>query len=69
MAADKHFDQTGVVPEALEDHQPDDMPAARAIGVVVIVLLVVCTIITAIMFSKTGTAKDLAPTEQTSPTR
>ncbi len=67
MSADKHFDQTGAVPEALEDHQPDDMPAARTIGVVVMLLLVVCSVIAAIIFNQSGAVKELTPTEQAAP--
>jgi hypothetical protein len=31
MSADKHFHPPAPVPDALEDHQPDDMPAARGV--------------------------------------
>lgn len=39
MAADKHFDEHGVVPESLDDHKPDDQFAAKWLVAVVIVLV------------------------------
>lgn len=42
MAADKHFHTPGVVPSAIDDPKPDDMPAARTLGILVIALLGVC---------------------------
>ncbi len=69
MAADKHYHQPAPhLPEALEDHQPDDMPAARNIIVLIISLLALCTIILgAIYYSyQPGTAlKDPQKIEQT----
>lgn len=45
MRADKHYHPAGVVPEVLEDHKPDDMPAARTLLFVVLALLVVGALI------------------------
>lgn len=49
MSADKHFHPPAPVPEFLEDHQPDDMPAARSIGFVLLGLIIVCLGIIAVM--------------------
>ncbi|MBK9176910.1 MAG: hypothetical protein IPM46_11365 [Flavobacteriales bacterium] len=38
MATDKHYNEPGVVDEALEDHEPTDMPATRSIFIVVAIL-------------------------------
>lgn len=43
--ADKHYHPHGEVPEVLEDHKPDDMPAARTLLIVVLALLVVGALI------------------------
>lgn len=52
MSADKHFNQHGGIPEAMDDHRPDDMPAAKTIVVLVVALLVVCTVITAVIYGR-----------------
>lgn len=52
MSADKHFNAPGGhIPELLEDHGPDDMSAARSIGVIVMLLLVVCSVIAAVIIT------------------
>lgn len=52
MAADKHFHPPAPVPDALEDHKPDDMPAARSLIVIIGGLLVVCAIIAAVIYGR-----------------
>jgi hypothetical protein len=49
MSADKHFHPPAPVPDFLEDHQPDDMPAARSIVFVLLGLFVVCAIIAVVI--------------------
>lgn len=39
MAADKHYDEHGVVPEPWDDHKPDDQFAAKWLIALVIVLV------------------------------
>ena len=51
MSADKHFHPPAPVPDALEDHQPDDMPAARGLFVVILSLLLVCSLVAAVLLS------------------
>ncbi|MCB0791412.1 MAG: hypothetical protein H6595_08485 [Flavobacteriales bacterium] len=51
MAADKHFHPPGPLPEGLRDREPDDMPAARWI-ILIVVGMVVAGAIVATVFSK-----------------
>ncbi len=58
MPSDKHFDPPSTMPEALQDHQPDDMPAARSIGIVILCLLVVGAIIAVVIYGRVNHDKD-----------
>lgn len=49
MAADKHFDEHGVVPAPLDDRKPDDMPAARWLLVIVLALVLVGAAVTLLL--------------------
>ena len=48
--ADKHFHPPAPVPEMLEDHQPDDLPAARSLVGIVMSLLVVSAVVWAVIY-------------------
>jgi hypothetical protein len=70
MSEDKHFNEGDQpVPHALEDHKPSDAPAARSIGIVIAVALVVCGIILAIIYTNTSKAgdQDVGPAENAAP--
>jgi hypothetical protein len=60
MSADKHFHPPAPVPDALEDHQPDDMPAARGLVVVILSLLVVCSLVAALILGQNKKHSDSA---------
>ena len=66
MSADKHFHPPAPVPDALEDHEPDDMPAARGLVVVILSLLVVCSLVAALILGHSKRQHSIAPdnTEQ-----
>ena len=44
----------------MDDHSPDDMPAAKTIIVLVVALLVVCTVITAVIYGRAEKAAGAA---------
>ena len=51
MAADKHYHQPAPnLPEALEDHQPDDMPAARSLFLILIALFGIAIVVAVIVY-------------------
>lgn len=41
MATDKHYNEPGQLPEQLEDHKPNDMPATRKMFIVIALLAAV----------------------------
>ena len=53
----------------MEDHQPTDKPAARSIGIVIGVALVVCVIILAVIYNThSGDAvQEVGPAENAAP--
>lgn len=54
----------------LEDHKPNDMPAARTLVVLVVVLLAVFSVIAAVIYYNAHEeAPDPAPIEQATPIR
>jgi len=70
MATDKHFNELGVLPPALEDNKPNDILAARTIWYVVLALLGFSLVILSIFYAPEdgahGTAPNPSPTEQSS---
>lgn len=50
MAADKHFHPPAPVPEALEDHKPDDMPAARSMMVIIGGILALGAVVATLLY-------------------
>jgi Zn-dependent protease with chaperone function len=50
--ADKHYHPPAPVPAALEDDQPDDMPAARSLVAVVLGLLAVCVVLALVIHNQ-----------------
>lgn len=61
MSADKHFDEHGVVPAPLDDHKPDDMPAARWLLVIVLALVLIGAAVTFLLRNAPASG---APQEQ-----
>ncbi len=41
MATDKHYNEQGGMPEGLEDHKPNDLPATRKMFIVIALLAAV----------------------------
>ena len=66
MSADKHFHPPAPVPDALEDHKPDDMPAARSmiaiIGGILALGALVATVLYYTVYQHRG-ATDPVPVE------
>lgn len=44
MATDKHYNEPGAVPEALEDHKGTDKQATRGIFVAILIVAVIALI-------------------------
>jgi len=44
MATDKHFNESGVMPEILHDRKGTDMPATRTMFVVIVAVAVIALI-------------------------
>jgi hypothetical protein len=65
MSEDKHFNEgEQPVPHALEDHKPTDKPAARSIGIVIAVALILCVVIMAVIYRNTADPKVVEPAEK-----
>ncbi|MEO8591369.1 MAG: hypothetical protein ABI432_18460 [Flavobacteriales bacterium] len=52
MLADKHFKEHGVISPAVDDYKPDDRPAVRTIGIVILSLLGVRLLANTIIHSR-----------------
>lgn len=50
MPADKHFHPPAPVPDVLEDHDPDDMPAARSLIAIIGGILVLGAFVAAVLY-------------------
>jgi hypothetical protein len=49
MATDKHYNEEGILPEALEDQRGTDMPATRKMFLVIGIVLVLAMAVLATM--------------------
>ncbi len=45
MAKDKHYNEPGVMPEALEDTKGTDMPATRVMYIAIVVVAIISAIV------------------------
>jgi hypothetical protein len=50
MPEDKHFNEPGAMPEALEDHRPTDLPATRVMFILLFCLLTACALIFGVIY-------------------
>ena len=50
MPADKHFHPPAPVPDALEDHDPDDIPAARSLIAIIGGILLLGAFVAAVLY-------------------
>ena len=70
MSEDKHFPPSAPVPEALQDHQPTDKPAAKGILYSIVAVFVVSIVILAVIYGRTheeDAARDVIPPTSGSP--
>lgn len=61
MSTDKHFNEFGALPPALEDPKPTDILAAKTIWFAVLALLGFSLVILSIFYSPDDGAKDPEP--------
>lgn len=64
MSEDKHFPPPAPGPEALQDHEPTDKPAAKGIMYAILAVFVVSILIFAVIYGNTheeDAARDAAP--------
>ena len=66
MSEDKHFPPEAPVPDALQDHQPTDKPAAKGIMWAIVGVAVISIIILAVIYrrSTVGTEPGYPATDQ-----
>ncbi len=50
MRPDDHYNEPAGLPEELEDHQPNDMPATRGIFITVLVLAAIALGVVALLY-------------------
>ncbi len=50
MPADKHFHPPAPVPDLLEDHNPDDLPAARSLIAIIGGILLLGAFVAAVLY-------------------
>ncbi|MBP7513123.1 MAG: hypothetical protein KA791_01160 [Flavobacteriales bacterium] len=53
MSEDKHFPPSAPVPEALQDHEPTDKPAAKGILYAIVAVFAASVLILAIIYNNT----------------
>ena len=63
MSADEHFNEHGVIPPALDDFEPDDLPAARSIGIAILALLCLSLLVTTIIYGRSAATTGAAAAE------
>lgn len=49
MSTDKHYNEPGGLPEPLEDHEPNDMPATRGIFMAILVVAIIALAVMALL--------------------
>ncbi len=49
MSTDKHYNEPGGLPEPLEDHEPNDMPATQGMFLAVVVVAFIAIAVLALL--------------------
>jgi len=49
MSTDEHYNETGGLPEPLEDHEPNDLPATHGIFYAVVVVAFIALAVLALL--------------------